>query len=52
MFLLTSKPIIYIANISEEQINNADNEEMVKKVKEYANKEGELLKNVLALSPK
>ena len=40
MFLLTSKPIIYIANISEEQINNADNEEMVKKVKEYANKEG------------
>ena len=39
MFLLTAKPIIYIANISEEQIQNADNEEMVKQVKEYASKE-------------
>ena len=39
MFLLTSKPIIYIANISEEQIENADNESMVKQVKEYAEKE-------------
>ena len=39
MFLLTSKPIIYIANISEEQISNAENEEMVKQVKEYAAKE-------------
>ena len=39
MFLLTAKPIIYIANISEEQINNAENEEMVKQVKEYASKE-------------
>jgi len=39
MYLLTSKPIIYIANISEEQISNAENEEMVKQVKEYASKE-------------
>ena len=39
MFLLTSKPIIYIANISEEQIPNAEKEEMVKQVKEYASKE-------------
>ena len=39
MFLLTTKPIIYIANISEEQIGNAENEEMVKQVKEYALKE-------------
>ena len=39
MFLLTSKPIIYIANISEEQIGNAENEEMVQAVKEYAVKE-------------
>ena len=39
MFLLTAKPIIYIANISEEQISNAENEEMVKQVKEYAEKE-------------
>ena len=39
MFLLKSKPIIYIANISEEQIQTADDEEMVKQVKEYAAKE-------------
>lgn len=39
MFLLTAKPIIYIANISEEQLQNAENEEMVKQVKEYASKE-------------
>ncbi len=39
MFLLTTKPILYIANISEEQLENADNEENVKKVKEYASKE-------------
>lgn len=39
MFLLTTKPILYIANISEEQIENAENDEMVLKVKEYANKE-------------
>ena len=39
MFLLTAKPIIYIANISEEQISNAENEEMVNQVKEYAEKE-------------
>ena len=39
MYLLTSKPIIYIANISEEQISNAENDEMVKQVKEYAEKE-------------
>ena len=39
MFLLTAKPIIYIANISENQIADAENDEMVKKVKEYATKE-------------
>ena len=39
MFLLTTKPILYIANISEEQIENMENDEMVKKVKEYASKE-------------
>lgn len=39
MFLLTTKPILYIANISEEQIENAENDEMVLKVKEYASKE-------------
>ena len=39
MFLLTSKPIIYIANISEEQIGNTENETMVQDVKQYAQKE-------------
>lgn len=39
MFLLTTKPILYIANISEDQIENSENDEMVKKVKEYAAKE-------------
>ncbi len=39
MFLLTIKPILYIANISEEQIENAENDENVIKVKEYAQKE-------------
>lgn len=39
MFLLTTKPILYIANISEEQLENAENDEMVQKVKEYAAKE-------------
>ena len=39
MFLLTTKPILYIANISEEQMENADNDPLVEKVKEYASKE-------------
>ncbi len=39
MFLLTTKPILYIANISEEQMENADNDPLVQKVKEYASKE-------------
>lgn len=39
MFLLTSKPIIYIANVSEEQLDNPDNIENVKRLKEYAQKE-------------
>ncbi len=39
MFLLTAKPILYIANISEEQIEKSQDNEMVQKVKEYAAKE-------------
>lgn len=39
MFLLTTKPILYIANISEEQLENAENDAMVQKVKAYAAKE-------------
>ena len=38
-FLLTMKPILYIANISEDEINNADDNENVKKVNEYAKSE-------------
>ena len=39
MFLLTTKPILYIANVSEEQLENAENDELVLKVKEYATNE-------------
>ena len=39
MFLLTSKPILYIANVSEEQLENIENDGLVNKVKEYAAKE-------------
>ncbi len=39
MFLLTTKPILYIANVSEEQLADVENDENVKKVKEYAAKE-------------
>jgi len=35
-YLLTIKPIIYIANISEEQMANADTDKYVNEVKEYA----------------
>lgn len=39
VYLLTSKPILYIANVSEEQLSNAENDEYVNQVKEYAKKE-------------
>ena len=35
-FLLTNKPVLYVANVSEEALENPDNNEMVKKVKDYA----------------
>lgn len=38
-FLLTMKPILYIANVSEQQLNNAENDNNVKQVKEYASQE-------------
>lgn len=40
IFLLTTKPIIYVANISELQLQNIDTDENVKKIKEYAKNEG------------
>ena len=38
-FLLTMKPILYVANVSEKQLENAQNDEEVKRVIEYAQKE-------------
>ena len=39
LFLLTSKPIIYIANVSEEQLADVNSDENVKKVIEIAKQE-------------
>ena len=39
LFLLTAKPMLYVANISEAQIENPENDELVKKIIEYAQKE-------------
>ena len=39
LYLLTNKPFIYIANVSEDQLSDAENDENVKKVKEYAKNE-------------
>ena len=39
IYLLTVKPVIYIANVSESQIPNIENVEYVNKVKEYAKNE-------------
>ena len=39
LYLLTSKPIIYIANVSEGQLANATSDENVKKVEEIAKQE-------------
>ncbi|MEG0314154.1 MAG: redox-regulated ATPase YchF [Erysipelotrichaceae bacterium] len=47
--LLTIKPMIYVANMSEEQISDPDSNEYYKIVKEYAEKEGN---DVVAISAK
>lgn len=39
-FLLTSKPILYVANVDESDIEHPEANENVKKVKEYAKQEG------------
>lgn len=39
MFLLTMKPILYIANVSESQLENAEEDKFVKEVIEYAKNE-------------
>ena len=46
--LLTAKPVIYVANISEDEVGKPDND-MVKAVKEYAGKDGA---KVISLSAK
>lgn len=42
IFLLTSKPIMYIANVSESQISSIETDENVKKVKEYSEAENNI----------
>ena len=39
VYLLTAKPILYIANVSEEQLNKTDSDEYVQQVKKYASRE-------------
>lgn len=39
MFFLTAKPILYIANVSEEQLENPAEDPQVKQVMEYAKKQ-------------
>ena len=39
LYLLTAKPVLYIANVSEKQLENVENDEMVNKVKEFAKTE-------------
>ena len=40
LFLLTDKPVLYIANVSEKQLATADSDGYVKQVKDIAAKEG------------
>lgn len=40
LHLLTSKPVLYVANVSEDEITDPTANENVKKVKEFAEKEG------------
>jgi ribosome-binding ATPase len=40
LFLLTDKPVLYVANISEKQIGKEDSDPLVQRVREMAAKEG------------
>ncbi|MEY9977232.1 redox-regulated ATPase YchF [Lysinibacillus sp. RC79] len=40
LHLLTIKPMLYVANVSEDEVADADNNEYVQKVREYAAAEG------------
>lgn len=39
-YLLSSKPVIYVANVSEEQLTDIENDKFVNQVKDYAKEEG------------
>lgn len=39
LYLLTAKPILYISNVSEEQLSNSENDKYYNEVKAYAEKE-------------
>lgn len=49
VFLLTSKPVIYVANVSEDDLLSGEENEHVKKLREYAEAEGS---EVIAISAK
>jgi len=49
LHLLTLKPVLYAANVSEEEVADADNNEFVKLVREFAEAEGA---EVVAISAK
>ncbi|MCL0071627.1 DUF933 domain-containing protein, partial [Peptococcaceae bacterium] len=49
LHLLTKKPVIYAANVGEEQLSHIGNDPLVNKLKEYAQKEGS---SVIAISAK
>ena len=40
MHLLTLKPMLYVANVSEEELSGVENNKYIKEVKNFANKEG------------
>ncbi|HWL24763.1 MAG TPA: redox-regulated ATPase YchF [Ureibacillus sp.] len=40
LHLLTIKPMLYVANVSEDEVADAENNQYVKQVKEYAESEG------------
>jgi GTP-binding protein YchF len=40
LFLLTTKPVLYVANVSEDEVADADNIEYVKQIREFAATEG------------
>ncbi|MCX2581682.1 redox-regulated ATPase YchF, partial [Klebsiella pneumoniae] len=36
LFLLTSKPVLYVANVSEDEVGEPDNIEYVKQIRDFA----------------